>query len=265
MANSLCQHGDQLMASNGRGRRNEAASTSKGLNWRQIQRWASLLSLLVLLAGGTGWGVSTLRDPAVLPLKIVRIDGDFKHLDRRTLEQSVSQAIMGNFFTVDLERVRKAALKLAWVDQVTVRRIWPGTLNMFVEEQKPLARWGKRQLVNARGVIFTPDAKSLEGDLPWLDGPDEQSIEVVDRYRQMGNKLASLGLSINRIEMDARGAWTVGFSQGIELKLGSQDTEGRVGRFALLYPRLNQNETRTIKRVDMRYANGVAVLWGEAS
>ena len=65
--------------------------------------------------------------------------------------------------------------------------------------------------------------------------------------------------------MDGRGAWTVEFTQGVELKLGNKDTEGRVTRFVRLYPRLEQNDVRKVKRIDMRYANGVAVLWGEAS
>ncbi|MDF1528912.1 MAG: cell division protein FtsQ/DivIB [Sedimenticola sp.] len=253
------------MADNGRMKRTDAATIQRVLDWKAALKWVSALTVLVVVGGSVAWGVTLLRDPAVLPLKIVRIDGDFKNLNRRTLEQAVSQAIVGNFFTVDLDRVRAEALKLAWVDQVTVRRIWPGTLNMWVEEQKPLARWGSNQLVNARGAVFTPEAASLKSDLPWLDGPEEQAVEVVERFKQMGSRLAPLDLAIARIVMDGRGAWTVEFTQGVELKLGNKDTEGRVTRFVQLYPRLEQNDVRKVKRVDMRYANGVAVLWGEAS
>ncbi len=253
------------MANNARTKRTEATAAEKSVDWRIVLRWTSLLTVLALVGGSVAWGVAALRDPAVLPLKIVRIDGDFKNLNRRTLEQAVSQAIRGNFFTVDLERVRNEALKLAWVDQVTVRRIWPGTLNMWVEEQKPLARWGKDQLVNVRGGVFKPEANSIKSDLPLLDGPDGMAVDVVEHYMQMGNQLAPLNLVINRIVMDDRGAWTVDFTQGIELKLGNKDTQSRVDRFAQLYPRLKQEATQMIKRVDMRYANGVAVLWGEAS
>ncbi|MCW8944804.1 MAG: cell division protein FtsQ/DivIB [Sedimenticola sp.] len=253
------------MATKGRTKRTDAITAKKSLDWRIVLRWTSLLTVLALLGGSVAWGITVLRDPAVLPLTIVRIDGDFKNLNRRTLEQAVSQAIRGNFFTVDLDRVRNEALKLAWVDQVTVRRIWPGTLNMWVEEQKPLARWGKDQLVNARGGVFKPEANSIKSGLPLLDGPEELAADVVEHYKLMGNQLAPLDLIINRIVMDDRGAWTVDFTQGIELKLGNKDTQRRVDRFAQLYPRLKQEATQRIKRVDMRYANGVAVLWGETS
>ncbi|WP_428633249.1 cell division protein FtsQ/DivIB [Sedimenticola sp.] len=232
---------------------------------RRWLHWLGALALLLLFAGGGVWGVITLRDPAVLPLKIVRIDGEFKNLDRRALEQAVGGVMEGNFFTVDLDVVRAAALRLPWVDQVTVRRIWPDTLNMWVEEQRPLARWGDTQLVNGRGGVFTPEPTALKGNLPTLAGPTGHAPEIVARYQRMDNLFATLQLEIAKLSMDGRGAWTVGFRQGIELKLGHADTEARVERFVRLYPRLEQTENHKVKRVDMRYANGVAVLWGEAS
>lgn len=238
--------------------------SERPVNWRSWGRWLLSLSLLLLLAGGSGWGIYKLQDPAVLPLTIVRIDGEFRQLDRRDLEQAVSSAIRGNFFTVDLEQVRAAALKLAWVDQVTVRRIWPGTLSMWVVEQQPLARWGEGELVNARGDIFSPENAFVSPDLPQLEGPRERALEVVERYRALNGRLADLGLRLRRLEMDRRGAWNVGFADGVELKLGQADTAQRIERFIRLYPGLASAESRRVKRVDMRYANGVAVLWQEA-
>lgn len=227
--------------------------------------WLTALGVLLLFAGGTAWGVVTLRDPTVLPLKIVRIDGELRNLDRRALEQAVGGVVDGNFFTVDLDAVRAAALKLPWVDQVTVRRIWPDTLHMWVEEQQPVARWGDKQLVNGRGELFTPESGLPKTGLPRLAGPDDSAVEVVARYQRMHRRFAALKLEIERLVRDGRGAWTVGFRQGVELKLGHSDTEARVERFVRLYPRLEQVEKRRVKRIDMRYANGVAVLWEEAS
>ena len=240
----------------------KAANATGRLPW--LLRGVTVLGVLLLFVGSAAWGVVKLADPAVLPLKVVRIDGELKHLDRRALEQAVSGVMEGNFFTVDLEAVRAAALKLAWVDQVTVRRIWPDTLNMRVEEQQPLARWGEKQLVNGRGGVFTPEPESLKAELPSLDGPAESAEEMVQRYQSMGSRFSLLKLDIARLVMDGRRAWTVGFKQGMELKLGHTDTEARVERFVRLYPRLEQTEKQRVKRIDMRYANGVAVLWEEA-
>lgn len=239
-------------------------SEGRPVEWQRWRRWLASLSLLLLVGGGSAWGVYRLQDPTVLPLKIVRIDGEFRQLERRVLEQAVSGAIKGNFFTVDLDRVRASALKLAWVDQVTVRRIWPGTLSMWVVEQEPLAHWGKTELVNARGDIFSPGQAVPGAELPRLEGPQERAVEVVTRYRELNSRLAMLDLQVEWLKMDRRGAWSIRFGSGVELKLGHADTALRIERFVRLYPRLAQAETRKIKRVDMRHANGMAVLWEEA-
>lgn len=254
------------MASDPRQRAQKKSAAALGAERSSgLLRWLTALGLLALFVGGSAWGVVTLRDPAVLPLKIVRIDGELKNLDRRALEQAVGGVVDGNFFTVDLDAVRAAALKLPWVDQVTVRRIWPDTLNMWVEEQQPVARWGDSRLVNGRGDLFTPEPEALDAELPRLTGPDDSAVEMVARYQRMTSRFVALKLDIAHLARDGRGAWTVGFKQGVELKLGHSDTEARVERFVQIYPRLEQVEEHRVKRVDMRYANGVAVLWGEAS
>ncbi|MCW8908660.1 MAG: cell division protein FtsQ/DivIB [Sedimenticola sp.] len=248
-----------------RGKSRRQVDGGRQFEWRCWGRWLLSTVLLLLLAGGSGWGIYKLQDPAILPLTIVRIDGEFRQLDRRDLEQAVSGAISGNFFTVDLEQVRAAALKLAWVDQATVRRIWPGTLSMWVVEQQPLAYWGKDELVNGRGDIFSPQGAPVSQELPRLQGPRERAIDVVQRYRELSERLAKLDLHIRWLQMDHRGAWSVAFADGTELKLGQADTALRIDRFVRLYPRLVRVDSKKVKRVDMRYANGVAVLWEEAS
>ncbi len=253
------------MASKKRKSHKPVSPPARSVEWRRLGRWLASLMLLVAVAGSSLWGVVKLRDPAVLPLKVVRIDGELKQLDRGDLERAVSGAIYGNFFTVDLESVRDAVRKLAWVDQVTVRRIWPATLSMWVTEQQPLAHWGDKALVNVRGDVFEPGEMELTGMLPQLEGPQERSVEVVEHYRALQQRLEPLQLHIRQLTMDDRGAWTIGFSDGVELKLGHEDTAARVARFIRLYPQLGRVQSRKLRRVDMRYANGVAVLWGEAS
>ena len=133
------------------------------------------LSLFAAMLGGLAWGIITLRDPQVLPLKVVRIDGQFRYLQRSDLEQAVATAVEGNFFTLDVDRIRAAARKLPWVDEVSVRRIWPDTLQMWVQEQIPLARWGKDRLVNPRGEVFQPLPAQKPRHLPRRDGAVESA------------------------------------------------------------------------------------------
>ena len=230
-------------------------------DWHRVGRWSLSLLLFGVMASALLWGGVQLRNPAVLPLEVVRIDGRFSHLERDDIVQAVSDAVRGNFFTVDVEAVRDAALQLPWVERVSVRRVWPGTLDMKVEEQQPLARWGKTSLVNRRGEVFTPPRESIPAGLPRLSGQEGSAPAVVARYREIGRRLGELGLRIERLTLDSRQAWRLWLEGGLELDLGRADLERRLNRFIRIYPRLSREAGQRMKRVDLRYTNGFAVLW----
>lgn len=231
--------------------------------WRVVGRWLLGLALFSLMGGAAVWGTIRVQDPRVMPLNVVRIDGDFKHMDRRDLEQAVGSAIRGNFFTVDVERVRDAAHRLPWVDEVSVRRVWPGTLQMQVVEQVPLARWGKNALINGRGEVFRPPAPELPKGLPVLDGPEGSGAEVVAGYRRIKSDLSPLGLGVKRLVRDARGGWEILESGGMEIRFGTREREQRLARFIRVYPRLAAESPLPLISVDLRYTNGISVRRGE--
>ncbi len=228
---------------------------------KRLRRWFIALALFAVIGAGAVWGAGVLQNPSVLPLKVVRIDGDFKRLKRSDLEHAIGAAMRGNFFTVDLKAVRSAALALPWVEQVTVRRIWPGTLKIWVDEQTPLGRWGEKRLVNSRGVVFTPKPEEISPGLVSLSGADVDAPEVVARYREMVSRFAAVPLTIERAAMDDRRSWTLVFSQGLVLHLGGSEWEARLSRFVRLYRQFARVDGKQLKVMDLRYTNGVAVRW----
>ena len=219
------------------------------------------LTLLSLLSAGAFWGVMRLQDPNNFPLRVVRIDGHFRHLQRVKLEQVISQAVKGNFFTVDLELIRKNASRVPWVESVSVRRIWPDTLHMQVVEQVPLLRWNQNSLLNTKGVRFTPSMEEIPNDLPHLVGPAGSEAEMFNWYQSIKPRFNKIGLEIALMRLDARRAWSITFSQGMEVRLGKNEVQSRLSRFLRLYPYLVQSKQLWIQRMDLRYTNGFAVYW----
>jgi len=237
--------------------RQGAGGSSRRLS---LGRWLIAAVLFVLMGCGAAWGVVRLQAPDVLPLKVVRIDGEFRYLKRSALEQAVAKAVQGNFFTVDVEAVRRTAAHLAWVDEVRVRRVWPDTLQMWVKEQTPLALWGKGAVVNDRGELFRPGETDLPGGLPRLSGPDESVKTLAQQLRRMTARFRPLGLQIERLRLDERRALSARFAQGLILQIGRVDVARRLARFVHVYPRLKEGAAgRRIRRVDLRYVNGLAV------
>jgi len=222
--------------------------------------WLKLMTIAVVLGGGIYAGTVALMDPTLLPLKVVRTDGKFRYMQRKDLEQAVGSLTRGGFLTVDVAAIRDRAKGLPWVDQVSVRRVWPDSLQLWVEEHVPLTRWGKDGVLNVRGEVFLPKAESIPAGLPRLSGPDGSEQELARTYIKLKIRLASLGLKIAAIELDQRRAWTVTLNNELTVRLGSKDLEDRLARFYSIYPLLKEDK-RELKEIDMRYTNGVAVTW----
>ncbi len=228
--------------------------------WLALLLWLKLMTIAVVVGGGIYAGAVALMDPTLLPLKVVRTDGKFRYMQRQDLEQAVGNLTRGGFLTVDVAAIRDKAKDLPWVDQVSVRRVWPDSLQLWVEEHVPLSRWGKDAVLNVRGEVFRPKPKSIPTGLPRLAGPDGSEQELARTYIKLKIRLASLGLKITAMVMDERRAWTMKLNDELVVRLGSKDLEDRLARFYSIYPLLKEDK-RGIKVIDMRYTNGVAVTW----
>ncbi|MCP5406481.1 MAG: FtsQ-type POTRA domain-containing protein [Chromatiaceae bacterium] len=231
------------------------------LDWSKAGRWGLALLLFGAIGSGAVWVAKRLQDPRVLPFKVVQIDGQFRYLDRLQIEKTVGSEIRGNFFTVDVERVHRAARNLPWIHQVSVRRVWPQTLVIRIVEQVPMARWGKNQLVNMQGDIFSPSPDEIPENLPYLDGPVGSSHEMAAQYLDLKPKMALLGLELDRFSVDARRSWKLSFAGGMHLYLGSKEIDARLRRFISIFPRIQSGTEIEGKLldVDLRYSNGFTV------
>ena len=191
--------------------------------------------------------------PQHFPLTRVDLKGTLVRTTTAELEEALPRA-SGNFFAADLAGIRARVERLPWVRQVAVRRVWPGRLEISIEEHVALARWGDDALVNTHGERFL--GKTQEA-LPSFIGPAGTQAEVARRYGRFTAIVAPLGTKIERVVLSARHAWQLRLGNGLHLALGRDAdlAETRLRRFVEVYPGLKgKNEY-----VDLRYPNGFAV------
>jgi cell division protein FtsQ len=240
----------------------KAAPQPRKGRWADFLRlWGLALVIVVVTIVMGSWTLNRLRDPTVMPVRYVEVEGKVRHLDLRRLQQVVYAAEDGNFFTVSLDKVRAEVERLPWVDRVSIRRVWPDTLRVQVVEQQPLARWGKDGLVNVRGEIFRPDGIADFSTLTLLEGEAMDAAEICRAYRKIETLLATTGLELARVRVDARQAWRLWTRDGLELNLGRKQLMYRLTRFVRLYPKLNGEDGVRLKTVDLRYTNGFTTSW----
>lgn len=236
--------------------------------WHKPQLLTAIADLLVLvasaalLAAGAVWLV---RVPS-LPVRQVQFVEPLAHTRRGEIEQVLPSALRGNFFSLDLEAVRVALEQLPWVRKVQVRRVWPATLEIAVEEHRPQARWGegRAELVNSHGEVFAalmPDAEMAR--LPLLDGPAGTSREVMERFAQFSSLFARVSQRPVELVLSPRLAWQLRLENGMRIEIGRENArsavDARLSRFIEVYPQTVGNLPVRPAVVDLRYPNGFAM------
>lgn len=224
-----------------------------------------------VLLGGVTLSVVTLLLFAVLsvldrPIARADISGKFAQVSRVQIEQTLAPFAHAGFVSINLSAVKRALESIHWIDHARVERAWPDGLRVVVTEQVAVARWNNLQssttgLLNTRGELFLPDARDVPADLPQLMGPPGTEGDVAKLYLETFPRLLTVGLRLNRVMLDERGAWSLQLSNGVEVRLGRQDVEARLERFISAASPVIATRSGEVAYVDMRYSNGFALGW----
>lgn len=222
--------------------------------------------LIVFAVAALAWSAVTIvqRLP-IFPLREVVVGGRLDQVTPAQIEQATRTALVGNFFTIDLDDVRAAFEKLPWVRRAEVRRRWPEALELSIEEHVAVARWkqadGESRLVNDHGEVF---AAASPDRLPSFAGPEGSSARVLENYRAFQKALAATGRQAETVVLSGREAWQLKLDDGLVLELGRDEEKHGVGerlaRFVAHYrPALEKLRLAGAGVADMRYPNGFAL------
>tara|TARA_R110002111_G_scaffold8250_1_gene30767 strand:+ start:212 stop:991 length:780 start_codon:yes stop_codon:yes gene_type:complete len=237
--------------------RKPVRQAKKVIAWQYIARQGALVLGLVIIA----LAVWTFRQSNILPILHVTVEGEFNHVDKAVLVDAVKPHTRGSFLSIDVAKISEAGEALPWIRQVQVRRVWPDSLHLVVEEQIPVARWKNTSLMNKEGQTFSSSNKKVLVQLATLDGPEASQAMMTKRYLAMRKVLKQHDLEIKTLVMDNRRAWNMALTNGIHVVLGREESEQRFNRFLRVYSDGLQHYQTQISEMDMRYPNGLSVIW----
>lgn len=248
-----------MISNRRRNRRKQGESSSRfampAIDWR---RWGATLASVVGITGAIALVTWTLDQP----IESVSVSGRFQRVAPTDVERAVKAQVRGTgLVSVDLEGVQRAIEALPWVDTVTVQRAWPHGLQVVVVEQVAAARWRESGLLNTRGELFETEARYVPPELAQLSGPDGKETLVAQRYLATQGRLVEVGMRINALRLDARGAWELDLSNGVTVRLGRRLVDDRFDTFMRTAVKLVAQRPDDISYVDMRYTNGFAIGW----
>ena len=143
--------------------------------WHRPRRMNAVANLLYVLAGvlaGYAGMMWFLAQP-YLSLQEVVVHRKLEHVTREQIEGVVRLCVrQRNFLLTDVDALRTAFERLPGVKQASVRRRWPGVLDVHLQEYRPVAYWTQQgsedtQMLDEHGTLF-PGASNEA--LPMLPG-----------------------------------------------------------------------------------------------
>ena len=229
---------------------------------RQVVRGGLTMIGFLAVFGCIGlvtWVAGLMTDPATLPIKAVKVEGEYRYLSTQTLEKLVAENVKGGFFTLDVEKVRRAVMRAPWVREATVRKLWPDTVYVKIKEQNAVVRWGGDGFLNHKGELFEPEDITHPSGLITLNGPVGTQRLVFEKYKALMGLLAPNNRSVAWVELNSRRGWRFKINNGPTVIVGRKDVDERLWKYVKKVEGLLGNGTKNISYVDLRYTNGFTV------
>jgi len=231
-------------------------------------------AVFVLAAAGTlaaAWAW-LMRTPS-FPIRQIELQGDLARNSLPTIRANATPMLTGNFFSVDLQRGRQAFEAVPWVRRAVVRRVWPDTLVVRLEEHRAAALWdgpvdeettaAADRLVNDQGEVFQANVGDVEDDgLPRLAGPEGSAAHMLSVHRRVNAALAPLQLNVARLVLSHRGSWRAELDSGAVMELGRGQDDAVVARserFARTYTDVQLRWPQPLDYADLRHTDGYAL------
>ena len=224
-----------------------------GLRLRRAARGA--VAVVVVL----GVAMPILASVLTRPVQSVRITGEFVQVSRAEIERVVQPLLAPGLLRVDLDALRRAALDLAWVRDVTVRRAWPDALEFAVVERVALARWAGGGFLERDGTHFRPVGDAGPDSLPVLEGPEDAKRQVLDLHLALERELAPLGMPLAATRLTRRGVLHASLREGPRFVMRADALGGDVETCARTLANVMAGHLHEIESVDLRYPTGFAV------
>ena len=231
------------------------------LSRKYIYRGLGLLMLLAAFATIAWFASGPLTRLLERPLKSVAVEGEFQYLPKARAMELIEKEIDGDFLQLNLERLKNVLQADPWVEHVYLSRRWPDKLVVKIAEQKPIARWDTNGFLNQRGeIIRVKETDKLSG-LPWLQGNEINTREILQQYQDLATLLRSRGLEIVALKCDNKKSWRLTLKNDVEIAIGREQVMEKLRRFVTVYDKFLSSVWGDVKAIDVRYSNGVAVRW----
>ncbi|MGB2079280.1 MAG: cell division protein FtsQ/DivIB, partial [Vibrio sp.] len=214
-------------------------SSEKPSGGYQVFGAAFLLAVIFAVVGLGYITYNWMTDVQRLPLSRLVVKGDLVQVTPESVRDQLMQGeSVSTFMTQDVNVLQQEIEAMPWVEQASVRKQWPDLIKVYITEHKPGAVWNSTALLDVKGDVFQGDPSLVDQDLPQLFGPDADSAQVLEVWKETKKRLNTIGRNMDALVFNDRRAWQIILDNGIRLELGKDSRQERLERFIRLYQTL---------------------------
>jgi cell division protein FtsQ len=160
---------------------------------------------------------------------------------------------------LDVDAARRRLESVPWIAQATVRKLYPGRLEIALEEREAFALWqidGKISVIAADGTVLGPHGERKTPALPLVVGPGaaakaQEILALLDGYPAVKEQVrAAIRVADRR--------WNFRLKNGLDIRLPETDVARALDLLVAL-DREKKLTSRDVTAIDLRLPDRVTV------
>jgi cell division protein FtsQ len=238
---------------------------------RRVGAWLAVGVVLAALSGPLASGAASLLTTSRFAIERVEVAGQ----SRLSADEVVkaSGLVPGqSLWSLDARRAVAGVEALPLVRRAEVVRALPNRVTLIVEERQPftLVNAGGLHWVDEQGVPLGPETRAVSLDAPVISGagaddvaaagrmPSERVASAVALLRTLMRAQSSLLSEISEVDVSRPEGPVLYMLDGVEVHIGSDDWEGRLGRLGGVLAQLRASG-QTVTSIDLRFRDQVVL------
>jgi cell division protein FtsQ len=164
-----------------------------------------------------------------------------------------------SLFTFDVDAARARVEALPWVAQATLKKLYPGMLEVAVIERLPYALWQQGttvSLIDPQGAVITNQIGERYRTLPLVVGPGANTR--VDEFLDLIVDHPDLTRHVRAGVLVSGRRWNIVLSEAVEILLPEQEPKAALDRLVEIDHK-SQLLSRDIAAVDLRLPDRMVV------
>lgn len=241
-------------------------------NWR-APRHAGVKGLAVLitttvvagvvLGGHLTTVISAVTAWSGLAIEEVRITGQSEASEVEILDR-LAIGPFPSLLTLDVEAAKARIEELPWIEQATLVKLFPDTLDVAVTEREPYAIWQHghvTSLIDEAGRVLSDRVSDRYLSLPFVAGPG--AAERAKEFTDLIDTAPGIASLVRAGMLVSERRWTLVLKNGIEILLPRDDPAGALAEVA----RADADEallSREVSVIDLRFPDRMIVRLTDA-